>query len=92
MGGGALQYQMDTDVSLTLLKAGAIGHNTISKNEGSFGEKPNLGSKLGGIGWDSYYWFFNERFKSRNLKKKVVKNGKNNQFVDESETKGSFLW
>ena len=32
--GGALQYQMDTGVRLTLLKAGAFGENTISKNEG----------------------------------------------------------
>ena len=49
-GGEALQYQMDTDVRLTLPKAGAFGENTISKNEGSLGEKPNFGSKLGGLG------------------------------------------
>ena len=29
---------------------GGGGENTISKNEGSLGEKPNFGSKLGGIG------------------------------------------
>ena len=46
----ALQYQMDTGVRLTLPKAGAFGENTISKNEGSLGEKPNFGSKLEGIG------------------------------------------
>ena len=39
-----------TGVRLTLPKAGASGENTVSKNEGSFGEKPNFGSKLGGIG------------------------------------------
>ena len=50
MGGGALQYQMDTGVRLTLPKAGEFGENTISKNEGSLGEKPKFGSKLGGIG------------------------------------------
>ena len=50
LGGGALQYQMDTGVRLTLPKAGAFGENTISKNEGSLGEKPNCGSKLGVIG------------------------------------------
>ena len=48
--GGALQYQMDIDVRLTLPKAGAFGENTVSKNEGSLGEKPIFGSKLGGIG------------------------------------------
>ena len=48
-GGGALQYQMDMGVRLTLPKAGAFGENTVSKNEGSLGEKPNLGLKLGGI-------------------------------------------
>ena len=47
---GALQYQMDTGIRLTLPKAGAFGENAISKNEGSLGEKPNFGSKLGGIG------------------------------------------
>ena len=40
---------MDTGVRLTLPKARAFGGNTISKNEGSLGEKPNFGSKLGGI-------------------------------------------
>ena len=39
---GALQYQMDTGVKLALPKAGAFGENTISKNEGSLGEKPIL--------------------------------------------------
>ena len=47
---GALQYQMDMGVRLTLPKAGAFGENTISKNEGSLGEKPNFCSKLGNIG------------------------------------------
>ena len=41
---------MDTGVRLTLSKAGAFGENTISKIEGSLGEKPNFGSKLGGVG------------------------------------------
>ena len=41
---------MDTGVRHTLPKVGAFGENTISKNEGSVGEKPNFGSKLGGIG------------------------------------------
>ena len=40
---------------------------TVSKNEGSLGEKPNFGSKLGGIGKECYFWSFSERFKSRNL-------------------------
>ena len=50
-GGGALQYQMDTGVRLTLPKAVAIGEDTVSKNEGSLGEKPNFGSKWGGGHW-----------------------------------------
>ena len=45
---GTLQYQMDTGVRLTLPKAGAFGENTVSKNEGSLGEKPNFGLKWGG--------------------------------------------
>ena len=49
-GGGALQYQMGTGVRLTLPKAGAFGENTVSKYEGSLGEKPNFGSKIWGIG------------------------------------------
>ena len=49
---------------------------TVSKNEGSLGEKPNFGSKLGGIRWECYSWSFSEHFKSRNLQK-VVENGKN---------------
>ena len=58
MGGGgtsrgALQYQMDTGVRLTLPKAGAFGENTVSKYEGSLGENPNFGSKLGGALGDS---------------------------------------
>ena len=60
---------MDTDVRLTLPKAGAFRENTVSKNEGSLGEKPNFGSKLGGIGWECYLWSFSERFKIRNLQK-----------------------
>ena len=48
--GGGLQYQMDTGVRLTLPKALAFSENRVSKNEGSLGEKPNCGSKLGGIG------------------------------------------
>ena len=48
-GGHSKLYQMDTGLRLTLPKAGAFefGENTISKNEGSLGEKPNFGSKLG---------------------------------------------
>ena len=91
-GGGAVQYQMNTGVRLTLPKAGAFAENTASKNEGTFGEKPNFGSKLGGIGWECYFKSFRERFKSRNLQKQIVKTGKNDQFVDEIETKSSFLW
>ena len=83
---------MDTGVRLTLPKAGAFGENIISKNEGSLGEKPNFGPKVGGIGWECYFWSFSEHFKSRNLKKKIIENGKNDQFVDEIETKSSFLW
>ena len=45
-GGGALQYQMDTGVRLTLPKAGAFGENSISKHEGSLGVKPYFGSIL----------------------------------------------
>ena len=89
--GGALQYQMDMGVRLTLPKAGAFGENKVSKNEGSLGEKPNFGSKLGGIGWECYFWSFSEHFKSRNLQK-IVENGKNYQFVNVIETKSSFLW
>ena len=37
-------------VRLTPPKAGAFGENTISKTEGSLGEKPNFGSKLGALG------------------------------------------
>ena len=93
-GRGALQYQMDTGVRLTLLKAGAFGENTVSKSEGSLGEKSNFGSKLGSIGWEweCYFWSFSERFKNRNLQNKIVENGKNYQFVDEIETKSNFLW
>ena len=47
---GALLYQMDTGVRLTLQNARAFGENIISKNEVSLGEKPNFGSKLGRIG------------------------------------------
>ena len=61
-GGGALEYQMDTGVRLTLPKAGTFGENAISKNEGSLNEKPNFGSKLGGIGWECYFWSFSEHF------------------------------
>ena len=71
-GWGALQYQMDMGVRLTLPKAGAFGENTISKNEGSLGEKPNCGSKLGGIGWKCYFWSFSEHFKSRNFEEKKL--------------------
>ena len=39
------------------------------KKEGSLGEKPNFGSKLGGIGWECYLRSFTERFKIRNLQK-----------------------
>ena len=46
------------------------------KNEGSLGEKPNFGSKLGGIGWECYFWPFSEHFKSRNLEKKKSKMAK----------------
>ena len=41
---------MDTGVRLTLPKVGAFSENRVSKNEESLREKPNLGSKLGGIG------------------------------------------
>ena len=81
---------MDAGVRLTLQKAMAFGENTVSKNEESFGEKSNFGSNLGGIGWECYFWSFSKRFKSRSLqkkKKKIVENGKNDQFVDEIETK-----
>ena len=37
---------MYTGVRLTLPKAGAFGENTVSKNEGSLGEKPNLGKTV----------------------------------------------
>ena len=51
-------------------KGWAFGENTVSKNDRPLGEKPNFGSKLGGIGWECYSWSFSEHFKSRNLKKK----------------------
>ena len=91
-GGGVLQYQMDTGVRLTLPKAGAFGGKTVSKNDRSLGEKPNFGSKLRNIGWECYFWSFSEHFKSRNLQKKIIANGKNDQFVNEIQTKSSFLW
>ena len=40
------------------------------KKWGSLGEKSNFGLKLGGIGWECYFWSFSEGFKSRNLQKK----------------------
>ena len=61
-GGGALLYQMNMGVRLTLPKAGAFGENTISKNEGSLGEKPNFGSKLGALGENVTFSSFSERF------------------------------
>ena len=61
---------MDMGVRLTLPKAGAFSENTVSKNEGSLGEMPNFGSKLGGIWRECYFWSFSERFKSRNLERK----------------------
>ena len=61
--------------------------------------------KWGIIGWEAKFWFkirghwvrmllliFQWALKSRNLKKKIVENGKNDHFVDEIETKSSFLW
>ena len=55
-------------------KGWALGENTASKDaERSLGEKPNFGSKLGGIGWECYFWSFSEHFKSRNLQKKSSK-------------------
>ena len=66
---------MDMGVSI-LPKAGAFSENRVSKNEGSLGEKPNFGSKLGGIGKECYFWSFSERFKSRNLQKKSSKMAK----------------
>ena len=36
-GGGALQYQMDTGVRLTLPKSGAFGENTNLKKLGVIG-------------------------------------------------------
>ena len=91
-GGGALQYQMDTGVRLTLPKAAAFGENTVSKNEGSLGEKPNFGLKSGGIGWECYFWSFSERFESRNLKKKSSKMAKMINFSMKLKQKVSFLW
>ena len=48
LGRGALQYQMNTGVRLTLPNAGAFDENTISTNEGSLGEKPNFWFKIRG--------------------------------------------
>ena len=62
------------------------------KKWGSLGEKQNFGSKLGGNGWEWYLWSFSESFKSRICTHKIVEYGKNDQFVDEFETKSSFLW
>ena len=47
---------MDTGVKLTLPKAWAFSENTVTKNEETLSEKPNFGSKLGGIGWECYFW------------------------------------
>ena len=62
------------------------------KNDGSFGEKPNFGSKLGGIGWECYFDLSVSALKAGIWRGKIVENGKNDQFVDEIETKSSFLW
>ena len=63
------------------------------KNKGSLGEKPNFGSKLGGIGWECYFDLSVSALKAGIWrKKKVVENGKDGQFVDEMEPKSSFLW
>ena len=78
-------------VRLTLPKAGAFSENTVSKNEGSLGETPNIGSNLGGNGCEYYFWSFSEHFKA-GICKKNVENGKNDQFVNKIKTKNSFLW
>ena len=60
---------MDMGVSI-LPKAGAFSENRVSKYEGSLGEKPNFGSKLGGIGKECY-------FQKQEFAKKIIENGKN---------------
>ena len=82
---------MDTGVRLTLPEAGAFSENTVSKYEGSLGEKPNFGSKLGALGENVTFDLSVNALKA-GIWKKIVKNGKNDQFVDEIETKSSFLW
>ena len=74
-GEGALQYQMDTGVRLTLPKAGAFGEK---KKWGVIGWEAKFWFKIRGywVRMLPYFWSFSERFKSRNLKKKIVENGK----------------
>ena len=81
---------MDTSVRLTLPKAGAFGENSL-KNEGSLGKKPNFGSKLGALGENVTCDLSVSALKAGICKKKIFENGKNDQFIDEIETKSSFL-
>ena len=64
---------MDTGARLTLPKAGAFGENTVSKNKGSLDEKPNFGSKLGGM---LLFHLSVSALKAGICTKKIVENGK----------------
>ena len=55
------------------------------------GEKPNLGSKLGALGENITFDLSVSALKAE-IWKKIVENGKIDKFVDEIETKSSFLW
>ena len=54
------------------------------------GEKPNFGSKLEGI--ENVTFDLSESALKARICKTIVENGKNDQFVEEIETKSSFPW
>ena len=66
LGGGGTLISNGYGCKAHTSKGWAFGENTVAKNEGSLGEKPNFGSKLEGIGWECYFWAFSERFNPLN--------------------------
>ena len=90
---GALQYQMDTGVRLTLPKAGAwhsVEHNL--KQWRVIGWEAKFWFKIRGILGENVTFDFSVSSSKAGIEKNIVENGKNDQFVDEIETKSSFLW
>ena len=57
----------------------------------SLREKPNLGLKLGALGENVTFDLSVSALKA-GIWKKIVENGKNDQFNDEIETQSTFLW